>query len=113
DSRGLWRQTRATVRLWTGDLAGAAEDNPLYAIPVRDPRATARQIDLTAHYNELLVPDGRGAFGCDLAALPRGLNTLEGTLFDLRGIIQLSGAAPDPRASTFPREVKDVPISQQ
>src|SRR5262249_44789741 len=53
-SDNFWRKRRALAWLGLGDLKRAAEDDPKLAVVPRDARATASQIDLTAHYNHSL-----------------------------------------------------------
>lgn len=108
ENRYFWRKARATARLWMGDLTGAAADDPAYAIPARDPRSRPQEIDLTPFYNRLLVKDGMGALGKDLAELPVGRHSLDGTVFDLRGMIRLKGSGP----GAYPEQITGIPIGQ-
>jgi hypothetical protein len=85
-SDNFWKKRRAVAWLHLGDLKRAAVDNPELAVLPRDPRATASQIDLSAHYNRFLVKGGfYGSSESDLSELPRGLREFGGTLFDVRG----------------------------
>jgi len=54
-------------------------------IPPRNPLASPKMIDLTQHYNS----SKRTGLG-SLASLPSGLQTMAGSVFDIRGVIQLS-----------------------
>ena len=67
-SDDFWRKRRALAWLNLGDLKRAAADDPKLAVLPRDPRATASQIDLSAHYNRSLVKGGfNGSIECDLS----------------------------------------------
>jgi eukaryotic-like serine/threonine-protein kinase len=71
----------------------------------RDPRCTKRQIDLSAHYNATF--EGFSRFTGDpeneLSALPRGLQRLAGTDFDVRGVIELV---------EYARTTNSIPVAQ-
>jgi WD40 repeat protein len=110
DPDGFWRKTRATARLWSGDLQGAAQDVPAYAVPLRDPRCSPQQVDLSRFYNRLLVPDGFGSIGSDLAELKPGLVSMDGAQFDVRGVICLAGTSS--ATAWIPREVQAIPVGQ-
>jgi serine/threonine protein kinase/WD40 repeat protein len=84
----FWRRMSALDLLWKGDLKGAIEAYPQFAIPDRDPRCTPHQIDLSNIYSRLLVPDGIGD-GYDLASFPSGFVTFDGIAFDVRGVVEL------------------------
>jgi hypothetical protein len=69
-------------------------------------------IDLTAHYNGLLEDSWQGFPSNHLAHLPSGLQKFGGVLFDVRGVIQLSGeqdAFPYP----FPEKVEPIQVNQK
>jgi WD40 repeat protein len=97
-SDDFWNKRRAVAWLHLGDLKRAAADDPKFAVLPRDPRATASQIDLSAHYNRSLVKGGFfGSIEYDLSELPRGLREFGGTLFDVRGIVGVGGLCPTGR----------------
>jgi serine/threonine protein kinase/WD40 repeat protein len=82
-------------------------------LALRDPRCTARQIDLTDHYNAVLT---NGWFHPDwkennLSSLPQGLVELDGAWFDVRGVIQLGRTDPE-LAFPYPRETSAIPVQQ-
>jgi hypothetical protein len=84
-------------------------------IAARDPAATPRQLDLTAHYNALLTENwmgGRADVDDSFASLPRGLQQLGGVLFDVRGVVQLTSSADDPPVKHFPRAIRDLAVDQ-
>ncbi len=79
--------------------------------PPRDLRADARQIDLTAHYTAPLTEgfsDARREIG-----LPLGLQKLNGVIFDVRGLVQLSGREPDQRGLKRPDQITGIRIHQR
>ncbi|MBI3418442.1 MAG: protein kinase [Verrucomicrobia bacterium] len=80
-------------------------------IPPRDPRAGARQIDLTAHYTAPRADafsDARREIG-----LPVGLQKLGGVTFDVRGEIRLFGRGPDPRRLQLPEQIMGIQVQQR
>jgi WD40 repeat protein/serine/threonine protein kinase len=108
-SDDFWRKRRALAWLHLGDLKRAAADDPKLAVSPRDSRATARQIDLSAHYNRSLAKGGfLGSIENDLSQLPQGLREFEETLFDVRGIVAVGGLCPDGRE--WPPEVMNIRV---
>ena len=80
--------------------------------PARDAQATPKQIDLSRFYNaSLLEPWHRGTPGNHLSELPTGLQELDGTRFDIRGIVQISGAPLNAAGKSFPHEVSGIPVN--
>jgi hypothetical protein len=79
--------------------------------PARDPAAGAELINLGPYYNVALDEPWQGATNGTLAALPKGLQKLAGTQFDLRGIIQLSGR--NLANKPFTAQVKNIPVNQR
>jgi len=63
-------------------------------MPPRDPKADKQMLDLSAFYNAALSESWHGGTENDLAALPAGLQTLDGVKFDIRGIVQLRSKSP-------------------
>jgi hypothetical protein len=87
-------------------------------IPARDPRARPELIDLSEFYNATLATNWlRGNTNNHLASLPQGLQTFAGTEFDVRGIIQLTGAGLKERAKTvpvsYPERVSGIPVRRK
>ncbi len=76
-------------RLFAEDAASAAR--AALHIPVRSSQAAARLLDLTKFYTAGLKEAWLGETNGSLAALPQGVQTLQGVQFDLRGLIQLAG----------------------
>ena len=82
-------------------------------IPARDPASTPKQIDLGPFYNASLTNNWHGRReGNDLAELPRGLQTLDGTRFDIRGVVQLT-SDPSLLGREYPTAKKGIPINQK
>jgi hypothetical protein len=78
-----------------------------FRIPVRDLNAPAQLIDLTEYYTGSLdrcgYLDGDGArCQIDLRNAPKGVVTFHGVPFDLRGLIQLTGANTPSLWEPFP-----------
>jgi hypothetical protein len=61
------------------------------AIPPRDPQAGPDLVDLSNYFNASLDDDWFQHPGHDLQDVPRGVQTLGGVPFDVRGLIQLAG----------------------
>jgi eukaryotic-like serine/threonine-protein kinase len=77
-----------------------SKTQPLFPIPPRPAQATPNHIDLSADYNVALNESWQPIGNITdvdrtLAGLPVGLQTFDGVPFDVRGLIQLRGAAPD------------------
>jgi hypothetical protein len=82
-------------------------------IPARDPASTPRQIDLGRFYNALLTDNWHARLaGNDLAELPRGLQTLDGTRFEIRGIVQLASGSTS-LGREYPTVKTGIPINQK
>jgi hypothetical protein len=103
----------------TADIASPLKTPDLSKIPARDPKADSRLIDLTGKYNALLSeqwhPDANGLpSGVNhLDALPRGVQKLGGTDFDVRGVIQLTGTQAEFAGGAFPESQPGIKIGQK
>jgi hypothetical protein len=92
----------------TADTVPPLKTVDLTRIPPRDPKADSRLIDLTGKYNALLTeqwhPDAEGLpSGVNhLGAVPKGVQKLGGTDFDVRGVIQLTGTQAEFAGAAFP-----------
>ncbi len=83
-------------------LAEAAADRcQALNIPRRDVRARANLLDLSLFYNARL----RGE--TDLASLPTGIQSLDGTEFDVRGLVEVSRRFP-----AYSALVTNIPVAQ-
>ncbi len=81
-------------------------------IQLRDPQASPRLIDLSSHYTEPLNDPEKllDTLLNDLSYLPRGLQRLGKTEFDVRGIIQLFSIG-NSKWMRSPGRVGDIPIN--
>ncbi len=75
----------------SGELAKTRKAGLRAPIPARSPHIPVGLVDLTAHYNTALDDDVHDKPGNNLAAVPKGIQRLAYTLFDIRGLIQLAG----------------------
>jgi WD40 repeat protein len=98
------------------DRREAALTNQLVPLKIaaRDAQLGRAQIDLTRVYNaapdepwhDYSKPDN------SLAKLPRGAVTLDGVLYDVRGLLQLHGNELPPYAPGYPAKIMGIPIGQ-
>lgn len=98
-------------RIFAVDTATAAAAPPVQRFPKRDPAAPPALINLTDFYDAQLTDSWHGSVGNDLAALPSGLQTLAGTQWDVRGIVQLAGKSPS--SKKFPEQVTGIKVNQK
>jgi len=98
-------------------LAEAAADRcQALDIARRDPQARTNLIDLSLFYNANLKQNWHGGTGgveVNLAAVPTGFQTLAGTEFDIRGLIQLAGRGLLARGLHYPASVAGLPIHRR
>ena len=102
-----------------GGVATSAESFFLGGtIPARDPQASPSLIDLSPYYTAPLDNDWLVSAGVNLKALPKGVQTLAGTSFDVRGIVQLASSellslsvlSDQEKARQYPRAVKGIKV---
>lgn len=79
--------------------------------PVRDKATRPALLNLNRFYNLSLSERIPGKTTNSLAALPRGLQSLAGTEFDIRGLVQLSGRSLTNQS--WPKEIKSIPVGQK
>jgi hypothetical protein len=80
-------------------------------IPPRSPEADARLIDLSGFYNAALTESWHEGEGRnDLSDLTPGLRKLAGVEFDVRGLIQVGGAARD--GAGYAKAVRGIRVNQ-
>ncbi|MGH7867578.1 MAG: hypothetical protein ACREP9_08085, partial [Candidatus Dormibacteraceae bacterium] len=80
-------------------------------IPPRLAQAPRNLIDLSDYYNAALSTTWHGGTANNsLDVLPPGLLQLGGTVFDVRGIVQLSGT--EPSARRYPQRILGIKIGQ-
>jgi hypothetical protein len=96
-------------------LAEAAADRcQALNIPRRDAQAGANLVDLSLFYNAGLDEDWDGLARNNMAALPRGVQTLAQVEFDVRGLIQLTGTELQARlGNRYPASVAGIPIHRK
>jgi hypothetical protein len=76
-------------------------------------------VDLTGKYNALLTeqwhPDAQGlpAGANHLGSVPRGIQKLGGTDFDVRGVIQLTGTQAEAVGAAFPKEQTGIKVGRK
>lgn len=87
---------------------------PPHGFAPRDPSARPQQLDLTSHYNArldkswtLVNPE---TLQDSLFQLPTGLQTLDGVLFDIRGVVQLDGERFRAQEMDFPQIVPGITV---
>jgi len=76
----------------------------------RDPHADPSFIDLTRFYTLSLDDDVTGRYGYTLSALPKGIQTLGKTPYDVRGIVQVSSSEFAGRGIKFPESVTGIRV---
>ena len=73
-------------------------------------------VNLSNYYNAALNETWHkgGMLNNTLKDLPRGIQTLDGVTFDVRGIVQLSGQQAERELSVqFPEEVDGITVRQK
>jgi hypothetical protein len=89
---------------------------PSKKIPVRATGTDKRMVDLSKSYNAVLNETWHkgGMSNNTLKDLPRGIQTLGGTSFDIRGIVQLSGKQAEQELGVqFPEEAANITVQQK
>ncbi len=89
---------------------------PSKKIPSRPKGTGKHMVDLSKYYNAALNETWHkgGMSNNTLKDLPRGIQTLDGTSFDIRGIVQLSGQQAERELSVqFPEEVANITLQQK
>jgi hypothetical protein len=84
---------------------------PEASIPVRSAGATAGMVDLSDYYNTALDDNVHGKPGNTLDSLPKGVQKLGSTMFDIRGLIQLAGSkSKEITEIIYPKAVNGIPV---
>jgi len=110
-----FRKSRAMAELAREQSSGARDSNNASRItefyPLRDPKTPAGLIDLSSFYNAPLRGDW-SYHAVDPRPLPLGpgMEKIDGTPFDLRGIVQLEDSSELADVYEFPREIRGIPI---
>ncbi len=112
DSPGAWEMSFTNLASFASLTASNlfAGDGPRTGkarFPARSPKATPRQIDLTKFYNAALGESWLGRTNENLASLPKGVQTIDGVAFDLRGLVQLAGKGLNKK---YPSKISGVPV---
>jgi len=82
-------------------------------IPARLPQATRNLIDLSDYYNAALAQTWHGGTANNsLDGLAPGLLQLGGTVFDVRGIVQLSGQGLQREGRRYPQRIIGIKVRQ-
>jgi hypothetical protein len=80
----------------------------------RDPNADATTVDLTDYYNAVLTQNWyAGGPGNDLSELPQGIQNLDGTPFDIRGLIQVTNGEMVELGRRFPNAVTGIRVNRK
>jgi hypothetical protein len=83
------------------------------AVVPRSPRATPDLVDLTSYYNYSLDDDFHNHAGHDLQDVPKGVQTLGGVPFDVRGLIQLASTRSlGMTGVTYPEAVMGIRVNR-
>lgn len=91
------------------------EAQPAGPILERSEESTPQHLDLGSVFNASMDETWQkgGIDGNTLSSLPKGLSTIGGITYDLRGVVQLSGTiASDLLSVSFPQEVSEIPVGQ-
>lgn len=79
----------------------------------RDPAAPATTIDLSGVYNASLSTSWHFGWDNDLAEVPRGVQEFAGTVFDVRGLVQVVAEPLKGTVATYPQEVRGIPLNRK
>jgi tetratricopeptide (TPR) repeat protein len=106
-----------SILLQQQNRAGEARADYLRAknIPSRDSATPPKLIDLTPYYNAGLEESWhhRRDWGNNLAMLDKGCQNLGGSLFDVRGIIQLAGERLKLIDPSYPDHVQGIQVARR
>jgi hypothetical protein len=103
----------------TSDQAPAGHMPDVSTIPPRDAKAGPNLVDLSGKYNCRLdafwQPDGAPEVlrQNHLGTMPRGVQRLGATDFDIRGVIQLSSSKLAAQGGALPQQAKDIRINRK
>ncbi len=96
------------------DLLASPQRQFLTLIPPRLPWTPPNLIDLTSYYNAALAQTWHpGPPSNSLDILPPGLLQLAGRLYDVRGIVQVSGADLTRFGGSYPQSITGIRIDQR
>lgn len=108
------------AQLNTELAARRAANDPAYTteagwrgFPRRDPAASERELDLTPHFNMVLeAPTFGGEAKYNLRSLPKGLRTLDGVRFDVRGVVALAKKGM-PNHRPYPARIEGIAVDRR
>jgi hypothetical protein len=98
------------VVFYSHSFCYSQEKEPLirnWIIPERDINTNIRLIDLTDYYTAALDDDWLVSAGANLKRLPKGVQTFDNVMFDIRGIVQLGGLSLY-KESDYPVEMQKI-----
>jgi eukaryotic-like serine/threonine-protein kinase len=113
--RALFDRSRILKQLGRA-IEGQADWLRAKDIAPRDSRSTQNQIDLANFFNASPLDDwqGLGEKNNNLAQLPRGLQMLAGTPFEVRGVVQLAGGQlKRKRSPEYPQEIVGLDVHHE
>jgi WD40 repeat protein len=94
-----------------------APARPVNPVPARSAEAKANLIDLGPFYNasltEAWLPGDSVGKSNDLSQLPAGVQKFNGVVFDVRGLVQLSGSTLENLGAKYPKQITDIPIHRR
>jgi WD40 repeat protein/serine/threonine protein kinase len=106
--RALLNRARIFRRLNRFDEAGT-DNCAAYGIPTRPPTKDQQLVNLSAFYNASFKDNWHGdRVDNDLSELPTGIQDLNGTSFDVRGLVQFGNWKDG--VNRFPEEVVGIPL---
>lgn len=83
-------------------------------IAPRSPQASPDLVDLSQHYTSSLDDNWFCHAGHDLRDLPKGIQVLGGTAFDIRGLVQLAASKSiDVTGVVFPEAVRGIAVGRR
>ena len=87
---------------------------PILPIYELDTMCASNQINLSSYYTEALDDNIHHKSGNTLSQLPKGLQTIDGVDYDLRGIVQLAGFRSEEITSLeYPIKVVGIPVNMR
>jgi hypothetical protein len=117
DDAAVGGRDRAARQLDGFEMADVRMAELSRQIPGRPAGMDANLIDLSRFYNAALTetwfPTPTPDLKNDLAAMPRGEQRFGGVAFDVRGVVQLSGAALENLGARFPRRVDGMLVGRR
>jgi len=105
---GIGTGCKTSSSMTTADEMQPVASQEESGIPARSPEASPGLIDLSVYYTQPLgQPLHTDRANNDLASVPQGVQTLGGTTFDIRGLVQLAGSS---LRGEFPERVDGIKV---